>query len=91
MDKLSKEKVMHIADLAMLELNEEEVDRYRSDLNTLFSEIDKVNSVDIDDSVETMFSMSKEEMKMFDDDYVSYLENKTLIENAPLKYENLFS
>ena len=88
MDKLSKEKVMHIADLANLELTDEEVERYGSNLNALFSEMDKVNSVDIDDSVETMFSTSKENMKMFDDEYISSLENEKLINNAPLKYEN---
>ena len=54
-------------------LNEEEVDRYSSDLNALFNEIDRVNSVDINEDVETMFSASNEDMKMFDDDYLNKL------------------
>lgn len=87
MDKLSKEEVMHIADLAMLELNEEEIDTYANQLKTLFNEIDKVSNVKIDD-VDMMFTATKEDMHMFDDEYEVSPKAKALIENAPSHYEN---
>ena len=87
MDRLSKEEVMHIADLAMLELNDEEIDTYAHQLKTLFNEIDKVSNVEIDD-VDMMFTATKEEMHMFNDEYSSCDFSKELIENAPSHYEN---
>ena len=86
MEKLSKEEVLHIADLAMLDLTEEEIDKYSIELKALFNEIDKVNSVDID--TDSIFSNSEESMIMFNDEYVEYEEYKELINNAPNKSEN---
>ena len=34
MDKLSKEEVLHVAKLARLELSDEEIEKYRKDLNS---------------------------------------------------------
>ena len=46
MDKLSKEEVLHVARLARLELTEEEIEKYRVDLKTLFDEIEKILDVE---------------------------------------------
>lgn len=86
MDKLSKEDVMHIADLAMLELNDEELSRYSVELKTLFNEIDKVQNLDVDGDI--MFSASEEKMQMFNDEYKENENSNKLIDNAPVKEEN---
>ena len=86
MDKLSKEDVMHIADLAMLELNDEELSRYSVELKTLFNEIDKVQNLDVNSDI--MFSASEEKMQMFNDEYKENENSNKLIDNAPVKEEN---
>ena len=87
MDKLSKEEVLHIADLANLELTDEEVEKYSFELKILFNEIDKVTNVNVNDA-DTMFSPSNQEMDMFFDEYVSYDNYKKLISDAPVSFEN---
>ena len=77
---------MHIADLAMLELTSEEIEKYKVELKDLFNEIDKVNSVDVES--DPIFSVSEEKMHMFAGEYIEYIDYKKLIDNAPNTLEN---
>lgn len=87
MDKLTKEEVLHVADLGKLELNDEEIDRFSYQLKELFNEIDKVNEINV--SVENgIFSPLNNECEMFSDEYIVFENPNKLIENAPEKLEN---
>ena len=87
MDKLTKEEVLHVADLGKLELSEEEIDRFSYQLKSLFNEIDKVNEIDV--SVKDgIFSPLDNECSMFSDSYTVFDDTNKLIENAPHKLEN---
>lgn len=87
MDKLTREEVLHVADLGKLELSEEEIDRFSYQLKSLFNEIDKVNEIDV--SVKDgIFSPLDNECSMFSDSYTVFDDTNKLIENAPNKLEN---
>ncbi len=45
MDKLTREEVEHVADLAKLALTEEEIEKYRVELKQLIDDIDKVKDI----------------------------------------------
>ena len=87
MDKLTKEEVLHVADLGKLELSEDDIERFSYQLKELFNEIDKVNEIDVKVS-EGIFSPLDIESDMFDDNEmndilsfhllqtISYIEDK---------------
>ena len=43
---LSKEEVLHVAHLARIKLDDEEIVKYQKDLKILFDEIDKIKDLD---------------------------------------------
>ena len=45
MEKLSKEQVLHVANLARINLSESEIEKYRVDLKKLIDEIDKIKDI----------------------------------------------
>ncbi len=87
MDKLTKEEVLHVADLGKLELSEDDIERFSYQLKELFNEIDKVNEIDVKVS-EGIFSPLDIESDMFDDDYTTFENPNRLVDNAPEKLEN---
>ena len=87
MDKLTKEEVLHVADLGKLKLSEEDIDRFSYQLKSLFNEIDKVNEIDV--SIEEgMISPLNNECELFSDEYTCFSNPNRLIDNAPEKLEN---
>ena len=51
--KLKKEEVQHIANLARLELSEEEIEKYGSQLSDVLSYIDQLKEIDVMDTEPT--------------------------------------
>ena len=45
---LSKEDVLNIANLAKLQVNEDEVDRYKQDLSRILEFVEQMNQADVD-------------------------------------------
>lgn len=45
MEKLTKEEVLHVAHLARIEVNDEEIEKYRVQLGRLWNEVEKINEV----------------------------------------------
>ena len=46
-DKLSREEVLHVAHLARIEIDEEELAMYQVKLKQLLNEIEKINEVKV--------------------------------------------
>ena len=44
-DKLTKEEVLHVLDLARLEASEEEIEKYQIELKKMINEIDKIKEL----------------------------------------------
>ena len=49
-DKLSREEVLHVLDLARLNASDEEIEKYRVELKQMITEIDKIKDINDFDS-----------------------------------------
>ena len=80
--KVSKEELLHIADLADLNLNEEEVDNYLKNLDDILNYVEILEEAPIKDLQETIGAndnsnvFRKDEVKVFED-------HDALLSNAP--------
>ena len=87
--QVSKEEILHIANLAMLDLNENEIEKYRENLNDIldFSEtIKNAHTEDLDVTIganEAKNIFRKDEVKRFED-------TASLLQNAPSQDQNMF-
>lgn len=86
---VSKEEILHIANLAYLNLEENEIDDYLKNLEEILDFANIVNSVQVDDlditigANEAKNVFRKDEVKIFKD-------NEALFINAPSKEQNMF-
>ena len=46
MDKLSKEEVMHVANLARIDISDSEIEKYARDLKLLLDDVDKIKDIE---------------------------------------------
>ena len=87
--KLSKEEVEHIAKLARLELSEEEIERYRSQLSDILDYADRLQALDTSNIPPTA-SVLKSGSNLRKDQSKSSLQPGDLKLNAPEFEENQF-
>lgn len=86
---VSKEEILHIANLAYLNLEENEIDDYLKNLEEILDFANIVNNApvaDLDITIganEAKNVFRKDEMKIFED-------NKALFINAPSEEQNMF-
>ncbi len=82
MDKLSVDEVKHVAYLARIELNDEEIEKFRVQLKTLIDEVDKIKDIkDYDDDM--MFTPVNHDTTLREDTPGEMLDYKTALKNAP--------
>lgn len=86
---VSKEELLHIANLAQLTLKDDEIDNYLANLQDILNFAEVVNNAPVDDlditigANEAKNRFRKDEIKVFED-------NEALIANAPSKEMNMF-
>ena len=54
-NKITKDQVQHLADLAQLDLSKEELEKFSNQLSSILKYIDKVKEVEISDDVKRDF------------------------------------
>ena len=87
--KVSKEELLHIANLANLNLEEDEIDKYLLNLQDILNFANIVNNANVDDLDITIGSndaynvFRKDEVKTFDN-------TEGLLENAKEKEQNMY-
>lgn len=87
--EVSKEEILHIAELASIKLKDEEIPEYLKNLQDILNFANVVSEAPVegvDTSVGTLDNFNvfrKDEVKVFED-------NKALLENAPDEEENMF-
>ena len=87
--QVSKEELLHIANLADLNLEENEIDNYLENLQEILNFANVVNSAPVDDLDVTIGAneaknvFRKDEVKVFED-------NSALLKNAPSIEFNMF-
>lgn len=87
--KISKEEILHIANLASLEIKEDEIGEYAKNLEEILNFADIVNNANTNNLDITVGSNKAE--NVFRKDEVKDFENKEmLLENAPSKDRNMY-
>ncbi len=86
---VSKEELLHIANLAQLTLKDDEIDNYLANLQDILNFAEVVNNAPVDNlditigANEAKNRFRKDEIKVFED-------NEALLANAPSKEMNMF-
>lgn len=88
--QVSKEELLHIASLACLELNENEIDSYLENLQEILTFAEKVNSVSTDGLNETIGANDKYNV-FRKDEIVKFEDTEALLQNAPSKERGMFN
>ena len=87
--KVSKEELLHIANLADLNIADDEVDKYLKNLDDILNYVEVIQKAPIDDLSETF--MVNESANVFRKDEVIDFENKEgIMNNAPELENNMF-
>ncbi|MBR3002422.1 MAG: Asp-tRNA(Asn)/Glu-tRNA(Gln) amidotransferase subunit GatC [Clostridia bacterium] len=87
--QVSKEEILHIANLAMLNLEENEIEQYRENLQDILNFANIVNNANVEGLDVTIGAneaknvFRKDEVKVFED-------NSALLQNAPSAEQNMF-
>ena len=80
-DRLTKEEVLHVANLARISLTEEEVEKYQVQLKKLLDDVEKINQVEgYDDDI--MIASWSENTTLRKDEKGEMLNPKEVVENA---------
>ena len=87
MEKLSKEEVLHVAYLARISLDENEIEKYRVELKKLMNDVDKIKDIDNYDE-DLMFSPVTSLCPLREDEPGEMLDYKDVIKNVPTKDGN---
>lgn len=81
-EKLSKEEVLHVANLARIKLTEQEIEKYQVELKKLLNDVEKINDVKgYDDDILIACWDSNTELRK--DEEGQMLDPKQVVENAP--------
>ncbi len=87
--KVSKEEILHIANLASLNIKEEEIEQYRGNLEEILQFAEVVNQVDVENLKETIGEQNR--CNVFRKDEIHEFENKEqIMANAPEEEQNMF-
>ena len=79
---INKEEIKHIAELSMLSLSEEEIQKYTVNMQDIVEFANKVNSLDTDGVTESAFALDTFNVFRKDEVRESF-DRDELLENAP--------
>ncbi len=82
MEKLSREEVLHVAHLARINLEEEEIERFRVQLKKLIDDIDKIKEVE-DYDEEMLISPAADNPPLREDKEGKMLDYSEVMINVP--------
>lgn len=87
MDKLTKEEVLHVANLARLDLNEEEIEKFSYQLKEIFDSINKINEVEISTD-ELFIAPWTNNITLREDSYKEYNMKEDILNNSSSRFDN---
>ena len=86
---VSKEELLHIANLADIKIKNEEIDKYLNNLQDILNYTELLNSMNLDELDETIGA--NDSSNVFRKDEIVDFDNKEgIMENAPEKERNMF-
>ena len=87
--KVTREELLHIAKLADLKLEEEEIDKYLLNLQDILNFANIVNKAPVEELKETIGS--NDNYNVFrKDEVIEFEDEEALLQNAPEKEQNMF-
>ena len=87
--EIKKEDIKHIANLSMLNLSDEEIEKYTKDMEQIVNFANKVN--EIDTSSTEISAFSNDNVNVFrKDEIVQTVDKETLLQNAPSQEDGMF-
>ena len=84
MEKLNLEELMHVSNLAKLELNESEQEKFSTDLAMILNDIEKINKVDINDDSNIMISPSTNINEYHNVNELEFIGKEEALKNSKL-------
>ena len=81
-EKLTKEEVLHVAELARIAVTEEEIEKYQVELKKLLDDVEKINDVQGYDD-EILIAPWNNNTDLREDSEGEMLDPKQVLENAP--------
>ena len=87
MENLDREKVLHVASLAKLRIEEDEIEKYVKELKDLMDEVNRIVEVKIEDE-EILISPTQNKNVYSEDTIGSMLTREEVLKNANKKYGN---
>lgn len=87
--KVSKEELLHIANLSDLKISEDEIEKYLSNLQDILNYTDVLEKVPIEDLGETIGANDNENV-FRKDDIKEFKGRDSLLENAPDLEDDMF-
>ena len=89
-DKLTKEEVMHVAKLARIEIDDDELAMYQVKLKQILNEIEKINEVKLYDD-DMLICPNENKCSLRADEEGEMLNPKEVLKNAPRHNGNYIS
>lgn len=81
-NKLTREEVLHVAELARIKIDEKEIEKYQIELQQLLNEVEKINNVQgFDDEI--LIAPWNENTTTRKDEKGDMLNPKQVVGNAP--------
>ena len=80
--RLTKEEVLHVAELARIDVTEEEIEKYQTELKKLLKDVEKIKEVKGYDD-EIMIAPWSDNTDLRKDEEGVMLDPKKVLENAP--------
>lgn len=87
MDKLTKEEVLHVAHLARIKVEDEEIEKYQVDLKKLLDDVEKIKDIEVESNELLVTPVDHESILRSDNDTRS-LEFNELKKNVPASTGN---
>ena len=87
--KVSKEELLHIANLSDLKISEDEIEKYLNNLQDILNYTDVLEKVPIEDLGETIGANDNENV-FRKDDIKEFKDRDSLLENAPDLEDDMF-
>lgn len=81
-EKLTREEVLHVAELAKIKLSESDIEKFQVQLKKLLNDVEKINEVEGYDD-EILIAPWSRETTLRSDEAGEMLNPKTVLENAP--------
>ncbi len=88
--EITKETVLHVAELGRLEFNQEELEKFTEQLGRILQYVEKLNELDTRD-VEPTFHVLDVSTPLREDIVESWLTQDEALENAPHREEGFFA